>query len=381
MAPDPAPTSGSFFLRKASHLASPLLPRRLSAAPALVLGVWCAVSLAGVSSAQQRTEPFAWSHASPQSLTSFCLYGVDSPSSRRVGSCRSVTVASVAQGGERFAYLWQGLSDAEQWFCVTAIDGEGRESDCSNWRFRPAGGAPSPPPAPESPCGTDADERFCTDFESAALGFPPDGWVSSESQRMFWQTPQFIVGEIEIDGVDQRVMTSPQTALAIQSHYVLDGAADWQNYQLRGRLMTEGYRGGIGVTLYSQAPENDQFYRLLRQGTGAFRIDPNPRTRSLSCLQASTEVVPEVGVWYQVRFEARTQADSTLLRASVWPDGEPEPAAWQAVCEDRDGRRLEGGAIGLWNDGAGDKYWDDLRAINLEDEPLGRPGRPRLVHP
>ena len=48
---------------------------------------------------------------------------------------------------------------------------------------------------------------------------------------MFWETPQFIVDQIQIDGITQRVMTSPQSGLAIQSHYVLEGAASWRNYR------------------------------------------------------------------------------------------------------------------------------------------------------
>jgi len=34
------------------------------------------------------------------------------------------------------------------------------------------------------------------------------------------------------------------------------------------------------------------------------------------------------GVWYRMRFEARTRGDDAVLRGKVWPRGEPEPEQW-----------------------------------------------------
>ncbi len=36
----------------------------------------------------------------------------------------------------------------------------------------------------------------------------------------------------------------------------------------------------------------------------------------------------EAGRWYTIKFEARTQGGSAILRGKVWPRGEQEPAAW-----------------------------------------------------
>jgi len=36
----------------------------------------------------------------------------------------------------------------------------------------------------------------------------------------------------------------------------------------------------------------------------------------------------EAGRWYRMKFEARTQGSTAMLRGKVWPRGEPEPAAW-----------------------------------------------------
>jgi outer membrane protein assembly factor BamB len=36
----------------------------------------------------------------------------------------------------------------------------------------------------------------------------------------------------------------------------------------------------------------------------------------------------EAGKWYRMKFEARVQGSTALLRGKVWPRGEPEPAAW-----------------------------------------------------
>ena len=36
----------------------------------------------------------------------------------------------------------------------------------------------------------------------------------------------------------------------------------------------------------------------------------------------------EAGRWYTMKFEARSQGSTAMLRGKVWPRGEPEPAAW-----------------------------------------------------
>ena len=34
------------------------------------------------------------------------------------------------------------------------------------------------------------------------------------------------------------------------------------------------------------------------------------------------------GVWYRMRFEARTRGSDAVLRGKVWPRDEPEPSSW-----------------------------------------------------
>ena len=126
--------------------------------------------------------------------------------------------------------------------------------------------------------------------------------------------------------------------------------------------------GGVGVTLYSDYPRSDTYYRLRRYngGTGAFHLAPHA-SGPVTC-QGSTDtgVVPAPGGWYSFRFRARAEGGGTRLRARVWVKGGVEPSAWQVDCLDAAGT-YQNGLPGVWSMGGGLKLWDDLQVWRLEE--------------
>lgn len=78
-----------------------------------------------------------------------------------------------------------------------------------------------------------------------------------------------------------------------------------------------------------------------------------------------TGVIPVANVWYQFRIQVEDTGTQTEIRAKVWPEGDSEPADWQAQANDVSPTRLTAGTIGLWSMGSGNKYWDDIAVASL----------------
>jgi predicted MPP superfamily phosphohydrolase len=94
-----------------------------------------------------------------------------------------------------------------------------------------------------------------------------------------------------------------------------------------------------------------------------------------------TGVDPEPGVWYRMRLHTDVTPDAVLVKARVWPLEKPEPAAWQAVAEDRSSDRVAAGTVGLWAWGGGTVIYRNLRVTGndgtlLLTDPLAGPERP-----
>ncbi len=115
---------------------------------------------------------------------------------------------------------------------------------------------------------------------------------------------------------------------------------------------------GIGVTVFSNYPFEDAYYRLRREKGNAFHISPHGT--SISGGTTDTGVIPEAGEWYRFRVQVVNTEIRTEIRAKVWAVGDPEPEAWQADCWDDSATRLSAGTIGVWSLGPGSSYWDDL---------------------
>ena len=202
-------------------------------------------------------------------------------------------------------------------------------------------------------------------FDGYAVGDDPINWFdTARDNSMSHDEAMFKVFDVE----GQKVSGTAQTATTnIHSHYIGAGSESWTNYEYTGRMRISGVRDGIGVTFFSDYPNTDSYYRLRRQGSGAFHISPHGS--GIGCSGTTdTGVVPAANAWYLFKIQVENTSSQTEVRARVWREGSSEPASWQASCSDT-GTRRTSGTVGLWGvvsgQDSGTKHWDDLVTKSL----------------
>jgi hypothetical protein len=79
--------------------------------------------------------------------------------------------------------------------------------------------------------------------------------------------------------------------------------------------------------------------------------------------EADSGVAPEPGRWYRLRVRTEVEPGRVVVRGRAWPEGEEEPAGWQAWLEDRSPYRIEAGTVALWTWGEGTAAFRDLRVL------------------
>jgi hypothetical protein len=212
------------------------------------------------------------------------------------------------------------------------------------------------------------------------------GWVDTRPRnQMLTDSNLFKVMSL----AGNLVYGTTSTSANIHSHYVTSASEDWTAYEFRGRMRISHPDGGIGVTVLSQYPHEDAYYRLRRakgSTTAAFHMSPHPEGRVVSCTPGKTSVVPVANLWYRFRLQAIPEKGRTVVRSKVWSDGAAEPSAWQIDCADTSAERLGTGVPGVWSAGPGEKYWDDLQVVEVDGEttapqPPGAPDAPILLGP
>ncbi len=205
-------------------------------------------------------------------------------------------------------------------------------------------------------------EGYFEDFE----GSNPTGWMATGSSNSLIEDSS-VFGIMQMsDGNLVYGVSNGQTN--IHSHYVVDGSEGWQNYEFGGLLATSLSDSGIGMTLYSDYPNSDSYYRLRSYSGKSFRISSHGSSSPQCEGITDTGVDPQASVWYQFRFRATSEASGTHLQAKVWAYGSAEPGQWQVDCTDPEAT-LQGGRAGLWAMGPGEKVWDDLYIVS-NDGPL-----------
>jgi hypothetical protein len=200
---------------------------------------------------------------------------------------------------------------------------------------------------------------YAEDFEGYNAGADPVDWYDSAANNSMAQDDSlFEVFDLSGD----KAFGTNSTETNIHSHYMGAGSENFTGYRYSGRMMISNASGGVGVTICSQYPAADEYYRLRRHGNKAFHLSPHGTTLSGD---TTTGVVPQANTWYQFIIEAENVGASTQVRAKVWQEGTLEPAAWQADAVDSSGGRLAAGTFGLWSYTYGSKYWDDLIVLPL----------------
>ena len=231
---------------------------------------------------------------------------------------------------------------------------------------------PEPEPGPEPEPEPEPNAVFYfEDFESYALGEDPDGWFDSRRGNSLEEDPsRFAVMQLA-DG--NRVFGTDSADGNIHSHYVADESTHWAEYEYRGRMRISSWSSGIGVTLYSDYPNSDSYYRLRSYGGRAFELDSHPND-ILSCVDStSTGMAPVANTWVRFRFQAFDEGDGTRVRAKVWAAAETEPEQWQVDCSTTGYGSFYSGSPGVWSMYGGSKYWDDLEVFALGEVELDEP--------
>ncbi|HQE44080.1 MAG TPA: PKD domain-containing protein [Phycisphaerae bacterium] len=166
------------------------------------------------------------------------------------------------------------------------------------------------------------------------------------------------------------VIGTTSTATNIHSHYIGADSHGWTAYEYTGRMLITHAGGGIGITVLSDYPNSDSYYRLRAFNHEGFHIAPHPHeVVTMSGGTTESSVAPVANVWYRFRLQVEALADRTTLRAKVWLDGQAEPTDWQIDCYDAHANRLHAGTVGLWSMGSGNKYWSDLRVSGIAKAP------------
>lgn len=241
---------------------------------------------------------------------------------------------------------------------LTACGGGGGGGDDGGGDPGAGGGGGGPVPSGNTP-------SLREDFTSYSAGADPAGWLYTGLNNSL-ATSNTIFELQQVDG-DLAIATNDVNGANAHAHYVVSGSSAWINYRFSGRVRVEGLTDGIGVTVASDYPNSDSYYRLRRFGNNSFHIAPHGA--GIECNGTTdTGVVPIPSVWYNFKIEVGNTGSETQVRAKVWAESELEPTGWQADCVDV-GTRLTSGTVGLWALGGSDsgaKFWDDL-AVNTVD--------------
>lgn len=217
-----------------------------------------------------------------------------------------------------------------------------------------------------SSIGDPAGSLYAESFEGYSDGADPAGWFDTGAKNSLAERQSLFETIALTDGTVAFGTESSDTN--IHSHLLVSGGADWSAYEFSGSMSIAHQAGGIGVTLYSDYPRSDTYYRLRRYdgGTGAFHLAPHSATQVACQGTTDTGVVPHAGIWYRFRFQARPESGGTRLRARVWPKDTGEPASWQIDCLDAAGT-FQSGLPGVWSTGRGIKLWDDLEVQPIDE--------------
>ena len=105
-------------------------------------------------------------------------------------------------------------------------------------------------------------------------------------------------------------------------------------------------RAGIGVTLGSDYPYSDSYYRVRRYADNAFHLASHPDGTPLSG-HLESDLIPQIDTWYRFKIQVNDMGIHTNIRARVWAEGDPEPNEWPMDAYDDRPHRPRKGRIGV----------------------------------
>ncbi|MEM9514942.1 MAG: GDSL-type esterase/lipase family protein, partial [Actinomycetota bacterium] len=202
----------------------------------------------------------------------------------------------------------------------------------------------------------DAQPPVVQDFEGVVSGSDPVGWLDTGAWNSLAEDDS-LFSVSTVDG--SQVLGTSSSGSNIHSHYVAESMSAADGFVLSGRMQMTAASSGVGVTVLSDYPGSDSYYRLRRfsgQG-GSFRLSPHGTSVSGD---TDSGVVPSPNEWYEFEIEVTDTGSATVIRARVWESGSVKPSAWQIDAVDSSASRLTTGSIGVWGHAGGSKYWDDF---------------------
>lgn len=306
----------------------------------LVAIVSCLATSAGLASAQDIE--LSWIPPAGQLVAGYNVYIAPSVSGPLVATPIDVGRPQVDAQGVARAHI-AGIAPATLAIEMTSYDSSRRESARSN---RVTLSRPSEYLAPPV---------FLTGFQTLAVGSHP---ASFADKGAIFSIADYPAGN--------RVLAAPATDGVLVSRYNGVGAAEWEPYELSGRIffLAGSRRGGVAarVKLSTRASEGafGAGFVLGSDSTGVFTLQPGVAT-PLDCANSnSTGVYAYASRWYRFRLRYTEPNSRSRVRAKVWMDGTTEPTAWQADCWTETLPATDSGIFALYRDGWGGVYWDDL---------------------
>lgn len=358
---------------------------------AVVLGLF--VSAAAADPAAARVERIRWKYSAPERVAGFNVHvGTEAGSYGVVFDAGKPT-----PDGNVYTYDLELADEAIAFVAISAYTASGEQSALSNEvKHKPgghgagAGGGGGGGGKPDNPAKNDDPDKLVERFGSYDVGEDPTGWIDTgPGATRGADDSLFAVARLK----GNRTLTTESELSDIHSHYLTAESPSWTHYEFRGRMRVEDPGGGVGVTVMSQFPGRDAYYRLRRSASaadGEFALAPRPEGYAVRCESASSGVAPVEKRWYRFRVQVAAEEGETRIRAKVWRGKHGEPRRWQIECVDDSPTRLVQGAPGVWSAGPGIKHWDDLKVIPLEpgviggdthrrSKPKQSPGTPVLV--
>ena len=173
-----------------------------------------------------------------------------------------------------------------------------------------------------------------------------------------------IISVVESEGDQRFLRLGPSRKDTYTFYYPKEGEEVWKNYTISARLRIDNVNNsGAGVTFYSQLHHGlDHYYRLRWSAVeGKFRFVPH--NTAITHGQAELPVAMPADKWYRCKVQVSTEPHQTRMTGKVWPDGQAEPAEWQATAYDSSARCLGSGPVGLWSIYEGRHDFDDLLVV------------------
>jgi hypothetical protein len=129
------------------------------------------------------------------------------------------------------------------------------------------------------------------------------------------------------------------------------GSADWSDYTVQTDLMADRVGRKVGDV------------GLINSGYTVDLMGAHQQIQVRSWdaeLRASKEVpfAWQPGVWYTMKVSVRGEGGKGLVRAKVWPRGQPEPEDWTLVAEDP--LPISEGSPGLYGYSPAPVYFDNV---------------------